>query len=191
MALGLKWESEGNGTQGLVLFYIFWIVTIVSVFFFFFFFFYLAFGSQRAWANSSLLDSVWIRTLSSARSFYLHAFTRNKALYESTNNSLDFSSLFTGLTDDLLPICETTVSISSTKPHPTQHTHLLLFLSIILPNPSLNLRHLLINNRLHTRIHNPIVQDQIRAVESTGDNIDRCIWARGQWTAGPEVGGDA
>lgn len=78
MALGLETGfGRGRDSQGLVVLYIFWIVTIVSIFFF-----YLLVGAQRAWA----IRCYWIRF---GRAYLLQLFlvtTTSKALYESTNN---------------------------------------------------------------------------------------------------------
>jgi hypothetical protein len=64
-----------------------------------------------------------------------------------------------------------------------------LLIRIILSNPRLDLRNLIINHSLHSRINSPILHDQIRAVEAPGNNLKRVFWCWGEWAIRTELGG--
>jgi hypothetical protein len=58
----------------------------------------------------------------------------------------------------------------------TLSIYITFLLCIILRNPRLDLRNLIINHSLHSRINRPILHNQLRAVEAPGNNLKRVFW---------------
>lgn len=77
------------------------------------------------------------------------------------------------------------MELSSHQILPSLSTCLLLLLVELL-HPRLDLRNLVVDHSLHARVDRAILQDQVRAVKATGNDLERCLLGWLQRATGAE-----